>query len=73
MEDIINDLNSKILWGVVKFEGNILYWYFNDENEDQDILWNAYCEDAKIIRNEGFEVFNSWQDNDSCGFDFKPL
>jgi len=55
--------------GEVKYEDNKLFWYCEEDSEDQDLMWDMYCEDAEIIRKAGFEIDNSWQDNDSCGFD----
>lgn len=69
MTDLLNDINKHLIYGEVKIDNGKLFWYYEDDSEDQDILYDSYCEDAQIIRDLGYQVDNAWQDNDSCGFD----
>lgn len=57
----------------------------DDPEGDQDAMWSMYCDVSEDLRSykmylspEGhqsykveFDALNSWQDNDSCGFDVK--
>ena len=75
-DTMIAELNLKCLHGNITIDGDGTFnWYAEldiiteDVKDDQSELWDMYCEDSEIIRNEGFETIGAWQDNDSCGFE----
>lgn len=55
--------------GEVSFDNNSFFWYFTDNSEDADLLYDAYSTDANILNEIGIDIKDNWQDNDSCGFE----
>jgi hypothetical protein len=66
--EIKNKIEEIIIDGEVRIDKEGLYWYFEEDTEDADFMWDVYCENADLIRKAGYETEESWQDNDSCGF-----
>jgi hypothetical protein len=64
------------LYGEWSLESGVIHWYntiqsTEDNDDDQDRMWNMYCEVAERVRGilgDEFEIIDSWSDNDSQGF-----
>ena len=63
LQKALEKLNSLELVGEVKLDNDKLFWYYeeneNDPNLASDLMWDVYCENANLIRNEGYDTENS--------------
>ena len=79
MEDLLEKLNNLDLDGEFSLDGDKIHWYYSmdttdDPDSDQDHLWSIYCDVVRDVRESlsaEFITCESWQDNDSCGFEIK--
>ncbi len=79
LELLLEAIKGKCSDGEFKIEGNKITWYrelgeWNPEtHEEQDVLYDYLHEAGSIVDdvlyNTSYDRFNTWQDNDSCGFD----
>lgn len=78
MKEIANELNAALDEyggsGTFKVDAGKVFWYYSDNGDaDTDHLWEIYCEASEIVSkvSDHYEIANSWNDNDSCGFDLE--
>ena len=54
--EIKKKLEAIIIDGEITIDKDDLYWYFEDDLEDQDFLWDVYCDNANALREAGYEI-----------------
>ena len=59
--------------GEFKTDAGKVFWYYSDNGDaNTDHMWELYCDVSDIVSKVSeHKIINSWNDNDSCGFDLE--